>query len=144
MRNFHCGSSSKRGPCLSIREPDPYQPRDAQVQPCEWPSDEFMIEAGFKDEFDALVRNVGLEEFISDKCEQYVALTASFVRRFKFSAGREPSVLFDLYDKSYTMDLEDFSRICKIPIWGNLNDPPKSSVRDFCVGITVGETRDIT
>ncbi len=29
---------------------------------CEWPSDEFMIEAGFKDEFDALVRNVGLEE----------------------------------------------------------------------------------
>ena len=103
-----------------------------------------MIEAGFKDEFDTLVRNVGLEEFISDKCEQYVALTASFVRRFKFSAGREPSVLFDLYDKSYTMDLEDFSRICKIPIWGNLNDPPKSSVRDFCAGITVGETRDIT
>ena len=42
------------------------------------------------------------------------------------------------------MDLEDFSRICKIPIWGNLNDPPKSSVRDFFSRITVGETRDIT
>ena len=83
-RNYHGGSSSKRGPRLAIREPDPYQPRDAQVQPCEWPSDEFMIEAGFKDEFDALVHNVGLEEFISDKCEQYVALTASFVRRFNF------------------------------------------------------------
>ena len=63
-----------------IQEHDPYQPRDAQVQPCEWPSDEFMIEAGFKDEFDTLVRNVVLEEFISDKREQYVALTASFVR----------------------------------------------------------------
>ena len=44
----------------------------------------------------------------------------------------------------YTMDLEDLSRVCKIPIWGNLNDPPKSSVRDFCAGITVGESRDIT
>ena len=136
-RNYHGGSSSKRGPRLAIREPDPYQPRNAQVQPCEWPSDEFMIEAGFKDEFDALVRNIGLEEFISDKCEQYVALTASFVRRFKFSAGRETSVLFDLYDKSYTVD---FNRICKIPIWGSLNDPHKSLVRDFCSGITVGET----
>ena len=101
------------------------------MQPCEWPSDELMIEAGFKYEFDALVHNEGLEEFISDKCEQYVALTASFVRRFNFSAGCETSVLFDLYDKSYTMDLEDFNRICKIPIWGSLNDPPKSSVRDF-------------
>ena len=98
-------------PRLAIREPDPYQPRDAQVQPCEWPYDEFMIEAGFKDEFDALVHNVGLEEFISDKCEQYVALTASFVRRFKFSARRETSELFDLYDKSYTMDFEGFNRI---------------------------------
>ena len=137
-RNFHGGSSSKRGPRLAIREPDPYQPREAQVQPCEWPSDEFMIEAGFKDEFDTLVHNVGLEEFISDKCEQYVALTASFVRRFKFSVGRDTSVLFDLYDKSYTMDLEDFNRICKIPVWGSLNDPPKSSVRDFFSGITVG------
>ena len=60
-----------------------------------------MIEAGFKDEFDALVRNAGLEEFLSDKCEQYAMLTASFVRRFKFLAGHESSILFDLYDKSY-------------------------------------------
>ena len=101
------------------------------MQPCEWASDEFMIDAGFKDEFDTLVHNVRLEEFISDKCEQYTTLTASFVRRFKFSVGRDTSVLCDLYDKSYTMDLEDFNRICKIPIWGSLNDPLKSSVRIF-------------
>ena len=51
-RKFHGGSSSKKGPRLSFREPDPYQLRDAPVQPCEWPSDEFMIKAGFKYEFD--------------------------------------------------------------------------------------------
>lgn len=143
-RKFHGGSSSKKGPRLSIREPEPFHLRDAPVQPCEWPSAEFMIEAGFKDEFDALVCNVGLEEFLSDKCEQYVMLTASFVRRFKFLAGRESSILFDLYDKSYTVDLEDFNRICKIPDGGTVNDPPKSSVRDFVSSIIVGETRDIT
>ena len=127
---YHGGSSSKRGPRLAIREPDPYQPRNAPVQPCEWPSDEFMIDAGFKDEFDTFVRNARLKEFFSNKCEQYTTLTASFVRRFKFSVGRDTSILFDLYDKS-TMDLEDFNRICKIPDWVSPNDPPKSSVRDI-------------
>lgn len=143
-RKFHGGSSSKKGPRLSFREPEHFQLRYAPVQPCEWPSDEFMIEAGFKDQFDALVRNAGLEEFLSDKCEQYAMLTASFVRRFKFLAGHESSILFDLYDESYTVSLEDFSRICKIPDGGSVIDPPKSSVRDFVSSITVGETRDIT
>ena len=97
-RKFHGGSSSKQGPHLSFREPEPFQLRDAPVQPCEWPSDEFMIEAGFKDEFDTLVRNAGSEESLSDKCERYAMLTASFVHRFKFSVRRDSSILFDLYD----------------------------------------------
>ena len=98
-RNYHGGSPSKRGPHLAIREPDPYQPRNAPVQPCEWPSDEFMMDASFKDDFDTFVHNVGLEEFISYKCEQYTTLTASFVRRFKFSVSRDTSIQFDLYEK---------------------------------------------
>ena len=69
-KNYHGGSSSKRVPRLAIREPDPYQPKNAQVQPCEWLSNEFMIDTGFKDEFDTFVHNARLEEFISDKCEQ--------------------------------------------------------------------------
>ena len=47
-------------------------------------------------------------------------LTASFVHRFKFLVGRDSSIHFDLYDKSYTVDLEDFNRICKIPDGGVL------------------------
>ena len=35
-------------------------------------------------------------------------LTDSFVRRFEYiSARNSPSVMFDIYDTSYTMDLED-------------------------------------
>ena len=75
-----------------------------------------MVQAGTKDEFDAYVRNADLEDFVSGKCLQYYYLTDSFVRRFKFTSSRNShTALFDLYDKSYTMDLEDFNTACKLP-----------------------------
>ena len=49
------------------------------MQPCEWPSEEFMVQADIKNEFDAYVRNADLEGFVSDKCPQYYYLTDSFV-----------------------------------------------------------------
>ena len=52
--------------------------------------------------------------------------------------------MFDLYDKSYTMDLEDFTSACKLPQWGSIRDPRKSEFRDFVASIIVGESRDIT
>ena len=112
---YQGGSSRKQEPRLAIREPDDEPPREAQVRPCEWSSEEFMVQAGFKDEFDAYVRNADLEDFISDKCRQYYYLIDSFVWRFEFSSKRNThTILFDLYDESYTMDLEDFNTACKI------------------------------
>ena len=61
------GSSRKQGPRLAIREQDLEPPREAQVKPCEWPSDEFMDRAGFKDEFYPYIQNAGLEHFLSDQ-----------------------------------------------------------------------------
>ena len=102
---YQGGSSRKQGPKLAIREQDDEPPREAYVRPCEWMSEEFMVKAGIKDEFDAYVRNADLEDFMQDKCPQYHYLTDSFVRRFKFtSSHNSPSVLFAIYDKSYTMD----------------------------------------
>ena len=49
--------------------------------------------------------------------------------------------MFNLYDKSYTMDLQDFTSACKLPSWGNVRDAPKSEYRDFLARITVGESR---
>ena len=102
---YQGGSSRKQGPRLAIRESDDEPPRDAQVRPCECPSEEFMVQAGIKEEFDAYVRNADLEDFMLDKWPQYYHLTDSFVRRFKFASSRNShTVLFDLYDKSYTVD----------------------------------------
>ena len=65
---YQGGSSIKKGPKCAMREQDDEPPRDVEVRACEWPSDDFMINAGIKDEFDAYVRNADLEGFMSDKC----------------------------------------------------------------------------
>ena len=85
---YQGGPSRKQGPRLAIRDADDEPPREAQVGPCEWPSEEFMVQAGITDEFDAYVRNADLESFVSDKCRKYLYLTDSFVRRFKFTSSR--------------------------------------------------------
>ena len=54
-RIYQGGSSSKKTPILAIREPAFEPPREAQVGPCEWPSDQFMVHAGFKEEFYAYI-----------------------------------------------------------------------------------------
>jgi hypothetical protein len=118
---FQGGSSSKKPPRLALCEPDLEPPREALVQPCEWLSDYFMTQAGFKEEFYMYVHKAGLMEFLSDKCLQYYNLTDSFVRRFEYSIHRNThSVLFNLYEKSFRMDLEEFNEACKIPQWGHL------------------------
>ena len=141
---YQGGSSWKQAPRLAIREQDDEPPREAYVRPCEWMSEEFMVKAGIKDEFDAYVRNADLEDFMQDKCPQYYHLTYSFVRRFKFTSSyNSHNDLFDLYDKSYTMDLEDFTTACKLPQWGSASEPRKYEFKDFLASITVGESREI-
>ena len=127
---YQGGSSRKQGPRPAIRDADDEPPREAQVRPCEWPSEEVMVQAGIKDEFDAYVRNANLVSIEADKCRQYHYLTDSFVRRFEFSSSsNSQTVLFDLYENSYTMDLEDFTTDCKLPQWGSISEPRKSEFR---------------
>ena len=85
------------------------------MRACEWPSKEFMVNAGIKDEFDAYVHNAELEDFLQDKCPRYYQLTDCFVLTFEYiSSCNSPSVVFDIYDTSYTLDLEDFTTACKL------------------------------
>ena len=87
-KKYQGGSSRKQELRLAIREPDHELPREAQGRPCEWPLENFMVQAGIKEEFEAYVRNADLESFMADKCRQYHYLTDSFVRRFEFTSSR--------------------------------------------------------
>ena len=64
---FQGGSSKKQGPMIAMRDADEDPPRDALVRPCEWPSENFMDQAGIQEEFNAYIRNAGLEDFEADK-----------------------------------------------------------------------------
>ena len=142
---YQGGSSRKQGPGPTIHELDLEPPREAQVRVCECPSEDLMDRAGIKEEFNAYVRNADLVSFEAEKCHQYNYLTSSFVRRFEFSSSRNSqTVLFDLYENSYTMDLEDFTTACKLPQWGSASEPRKSEYKDFLASITMGESREIT
>ena len=57
---YQGGSSRKQAPRLAIHEPAYELPREAQVRPCEWTSENFMVQAGIKEEFEAYVRNADL------------------------------------------------------------------------------------
>ena len=107
---YQGGSSRKQEPRLAMRDADEESPRDAGFQ-----------------KFNAYLRNADLVSFEEEKCRQYHYLTSSFVRRFEFSSSRNsPYILFDRYEKSYTMDLEDFTTACKLPQWGSASEPRKS------------------
>ena len=83
-----------------------------------------MARVGIKEEFEQLVHNVELGPYISDKCDQHLILTESFVEEFKFFP-RESRVSFKLYDNPFTIPLEMLSHLCKIPLWGLLDEPPR-------------------
>ena len=69
---YQGGSLRKQGPRPAICEPENELPREAQVRPCEWPSEDFMVQVGIKEEFEAYVRNVDFESFKSYKCCQLI------------------------------------------------------------------------
>ena len=54
-----------------MRDADDEPPRDAPVRPCEWPSENFMDQAGIKEEFNAYLHNADLVSFEAEECRQY-------------------------------------------------------------------------
>ena len=119
-------------------------PRTAEVRPCEWPSDDFLREAGIYDDFYSLGENAGLTDFLRDQRHQYLLLTNTFVQNFYYYPKETPpSVEFHLYDVVKKMPLDEFFKVCKIPFEGTLDEPHRKDVDGFIDTITVGETRKV-
>ena len=58
--------------------------RMVEVQPCEWPHNAFMDEAGFHQEFAQFIANVELTTFLAYECDHHHLLTTSFAHLFLF------------------------------------------------------------
>ena len=118
-------SSSSSSARRSYVEPSESSIRDAATKTCLWPCDDYMVSVGIKEEFEQYVHNADLGPYISDKCNQHLTLTESFVKGFKFHP-RESRVSFKLYENPFTISLERFAYHCKIPFSGSLDEPPRS------------------
>ena len=65
-------------------------PAKAMAFPC----DDFMENAGIKEEFYALCENAGLTRLVTSRVHQYETLTAVFVNSFRFYSDND-TVVFD-------------------------------------------------
>jgi hypothetical protein len=66
-----------------------------------------------------------------------------FTKNFKYFP-HECRVSFNLYEHPITMPLVDFSRACKLPFWGSLDEPPMAEYEAFLSSICHGEGRGVT
>ena len=128
MRRLLRGSSSRSSKDKQNEEaqrPKYNLPRIAKIRSCEWPSDNFLREAGIYEDFYSLIKNAGLTDFVRDQRPQYLLLTNTFVQNFYFFPKESPpSVEFHLYDVVKKMPLSEFCAICNIPPEGTLEEPP--------------------
>jgi hypothetical protein len=144
-RMFSSGSSSHSTTRTAYHEPVDGALCSAEVKACQWPSETFMTSADVKQEFEQFVKYAGLTAFLADKGSQYYHLTDTFVQDFKFiSSHTAPRVVFHLNDKPFSMSLEEFYYICKIPFWGSFHESRKRDYDVFLRSVCNGETSGVT
>ena len=85
-------------------------PAKAMAFPC----DDFMENAGIKEEFYALCENAGLTRLVTSRVHQYETLTAVFVNSFRFYPDND-TIVFRLYDQLLTMPMNRFCEVLGLP-----------------------------
>src|ERR1043165_6247805 len=86
-------------------------PAKAMAFPCE----DFMEDAGIKEEFYALCANAGLTRLVTNRVPQYETLTAIFVNSFRFYSDSD-TVVFRLYERLLTMPMSIFCEALGLPV----------------------------
>src|SRR3954469_1729668 len=85
-------------------------PEKSMAFPCE----DFMEDAGIREEFYALCANAGLTQLVTSRVHQYETLTAIFVNSFRFYSG-DDTVVFRIYEKMLTMPMSIFCEALGLP-----------------------------
>ena len=135
-------SSSSSSVLHSYVEPSESSIRSATTKTCLWLCNDYMVSVGIKEEFEQYFHNADLGPYISDKCDQYLILTESFVKGFKF-LPHESRLSFKLYENPFTISLERFAHLYKIPFRGSLDEPPRSEFEILLTSLCFGETRGV-
>jgi hypothetical protein len=94
--------------------------REEGFFPSIYPCSEFMRVVGILQDFPTLISNAGLEHFVVGEPYQYVKLTMSVVRDFRFIWSLpNPMVHYKIYNKTVNLPFDDFCAAIKVPQWGS-------------------------
>ena len=94
--------------------------REDAVFPSIYPCSNLMTAAGILQDFNTLISNAGLEDFVVDEPYQYAKLTMSVVQNFRFSwSSPNPMVHYNIYNIAVDLPFDDFCTAIKIPHWGS-------------------------
>src|ERR1041385_5298059 len=84
------------------------------VRAMAFPCEDFMEDAGIREEFYALCANAGLTWLVTSRVPQYETLTAIFVNSFRFYYDNY-TVVFRLYERLLTMPMSTFCEALGLP-----------------------------
>ena len=91
--------------------------REDVVFPSIYPCSNFMTAAGILQDFNTLISNAGLEDFVVDEPYQYAKLTMSIVQNFRFSwSSPNPIVHYSIYSKAVDCSFMIFVQLLRYHI----------------------------
>ena len=94
--------------------------REESVFPSLYPCHEFMKDAGIFEDFQRLLSNAGLADFVKDEPFQFIKLTMSVVQDFRCSFNSSnPMVHYKIYNQAVNLPLSIFCAAIKVPQWGS-------------------------
>ena len=90
--------------------------REDSVFPSIYPCHEFMNAAGILQDFNTLISNAGLEDFIDGEPRQYAKLTMSVVQDFRFNWSLpNPVVHYKIYNIPVSLPFDVFCVAIRVP-----------------------------
>ena len=120
--------------------------REEGVFPSFYPCTEFMRSAGILQDFQTLISNAGLEDFVVGEPYQYAKLTVSVVQDFGFDwSSPNPMVRYKIYNKTVNLPFDDFCAAIRVPQWGSrekMRGQPNSVMdlyKDICQGRSLSD-----
>ena len=85
-----------------------------------YPCSEFMNAVGILKDFQTLISNAGLTQFVDGEPSQYAKLTMSVVQDFRFKwSSPNPMVHYKIYNIPVSLPFGDFCAAIKVPQWGS-------------------------
>ena len=94
--------------------------REEGVFPSIYPCHEFMRTAGISWDFQTMITNAGLEQFVEGEPFQYVNLTMAVVQDFRFTwSSSNPMVHYKTYNLAVDLPFADFCAAIRVPQWGS-------------------------